>query len=466
MKTALAVLLSFLSFHLSAAQIERLNPQTIPADSAEHGLTIYGSDLAGPVVFSSKAGEFVVDVEGGGSLLYLTIPAGVHQEAGDVRITVRDAAAILTVTPLAEYKPLQLQGGDPIAVPAEGRWGAKVEYEVWAIGGKDPNPKVECDPPSGSVFRLGTNRVKCVATNSFGERAEGGKYIYVADYGVPFVKVPDRIRVEATSPEGAYVEFEASAEDTIDGELPVSCDPKSGSLFPIGETVVQCIATDSSFNQGSAEFVVEVVGAKEVLVLQLPADIQAEATSAKGAEVEFEVTASGTSDPHPKVECDPKSGSQFPIGTTEVKCVAEDSFGNHAEGSFTVTVSDTVGPMIVDLTASPDELVPNGKWVDVKIEVDVVDIVDPMPRCHVTDITTNQPEGGAEITGELSVRVLAVRDPHVGDRQYDIRVECTDESKNASESFATVRVPKGNGDDDTSGSAPATTQKQWKRLRW
>ena len=466
MRTAFTLLLAFLCTTLSASTIERLNPQSIPADTAEHTLGIYGSDLIGPVLFSSKAGEFAVEVEGGGSYIYVSVPAGVHQEAGEVKVTVGGASAILTVTPLAEYQPLQLQGGDPLAVAAEGRWGAKVEYEVWAIGGRDPNPKVECDPSSGSIFPLGKSFVRCVATNIYGERVEGGKYIYVADYGVPFVKVPDRIRAEATSPEGAYVTFEASAEDTIDGQLPVKCDPKSGSLFPVGETLVQCVATDSSYNEGRGEFIVEVVaGPKEELLLRLPADIQAEATSAKGAKVEFEVTAYGTSDPNPRVSCDPSSGSQFPIGTTLVKCVADDSFGNHAEGSFSITVSDTVAPMIIDLLASPDELTPNMKWVDVDIKVTVADVVDPMPQCRVTGITTNQPEGGAEITGELSVKLFADRDPHLGDRQYDIRVECTDESKNSSESFAVVRVPKGNGDDGSNSSSPATTQKQAKGMR-
>lgn len=467
MRTALALLLACCSLNTFAAKIERLNPSSIEAGSGEHFITIYGSELAGPVLYSSSAGEFSVDPDigsSGSNSLYVWVPLEVLNEPGEVKVTIADASAILKVT-APPNAPLQLQGGDPIAVPAEGRWGAKVEYEMWAIGGRDPNPVVTCDPPSGSVFPLGPSRVRCVATNSYGERAEGGKYIYVADYGVPFVKVPDRIRVEATSPDGAYVEFKVTAEDTIDGELPVSCDPKSGSLFPVGETTVQCIAVDSSLNEGRGEFVVEVVaGPKEELLLRLPADIQAEATSGKGAEVEFEVTAYGTSDPNPEVECDPKPGSVFPLGTTTVKCVASDRFGNRAEGAFHVTVSDTVGPMIVSVTASPDELVPNMKWVDVKIGVEVLDVVDPMPQCRVTGITTNQPGGGAEITGDLSVSLLAERDPHLGDRQYDIRVECTDESKNASESFAVVRVPKGNGDDKGDNSTQPS-KKQWKGMR-
>ena len=466
MRTAFAFALIF-SFNVSAATIERLDPAAIPANSGAVELTIYGSELAEPVVFSTPAGEMEAWVSGKSEQwISVYVPLEAMMEPGETRITIADASAILKIID-PDPGPLQIQGGDPIVVAAEGRWGATVEYEVFVIGGRDPNPSVTCDPPSGSVFPLGPTNVRCVATNSDGERAEGGRYVFVADYGVPFVIVPDDIRVHATSAEGAHVEFTVTAEDTIDGEVPVTCEPKSGSLFPVGRTTVQCIAYDSSLNEGRGEFVVEVVQEKEILLLHLPDPIEAEATGPDGAVVTFEVTADGTSDPDPDVACDPKSGSVFPLGVTTVQCIATDSFGNRAEGSFPVTVRDTTGPMIVSVTATPDELVPNMKWVDVKIEVEVTDVVDPMPRCRVVDITTNQPGGGSEITGERSVRLLAERDPKLGDRTYDIRIECTDESQNVSESFATVRVPKGNGDDG-SVEEPVTAPEEKKaiRLRW
>lgn len=45
--------------------------------------------------------------------------------------------------------------------------------------------------------------------------------------------------------------------------------------------------------------------------------------------------------------CSPASGSTFPKGTTTVTCMASDSFGNTSQPcSFTITVNDTVPPMI------------------------------------------------------------------------------------------------------------------------
>ena len=49
-----------------------------------------------------------------------------------------------------------------------------------------------------------------------------------------------------------------AATDDVDGSLPVSCQPKSGSRFKIGKTTVRCEATDSSGNTAKAAFRVTV----------------------------------------------------------------------------------------------------------------------------------------------------------------------------------------------------------------
>ena len=58
--------------------------------------------------------------------------------------------------------------------------------------------------------------------------------------------------VQADGPKGAKIDYTAAAEDAVDGPVPVTCDPASGSLFPLGTTKVTCTATDSSGNTGTA----------------------------------------------------------------------------------------------------------------------------------------------------------------------------------------------------------------------
>ncbi|KUN22737.1 hyalin [Streptomyces corchorusii] len=74
--------------------------------------------------------------------------------------------------------------------------------------------------------------------------------ITVNDVTAPVVTVDDRT-VGATGGNGTVIDFSATAQDAVDGTLPVTCDPPSGSRFPTGTTTVTCTATDSSGNTGT-----------------------------------------------------------------------------------------------------------------------------------------------------------------------------------------------------------------------
>jgi hypothetical protein len=63
-----------------------------------------------------------------------------------------------------------------------------------------------------------------------------------------------------------------------------------------------------------------------------------EATSSDSATVSFEVSAEDDVDGAVDVSCDYNSGDTFSIGETVVTCTAEDSAGNRAEETFTITV--------------------------------------------------------------------------------------------------------------------------------
>jgi HYR domain len=65
------------------------------------------------------------------------------------------------------------------------------------------------------------------------------------------VRVPKRIK-------SVRVPFVVTATDDVDGPVPVACEPKSRSWFPMGRTRVRCAATDATGNTGKASFVVTV----------------------------------------------------------------------------------------------------------------------------------------------------------------------------------------------------------------
>ena len=79
----------------------------------------------------------------------------------------------------------------------------------------------------------------------------------------PVLHLPGDITVNAVTPDGAVVDYAATATDDSDGSLDVACEPPSGSTFPIGTTVVTCAAVDSAGNRSEGNLTVTVLGASE-----------------------------------------------------------------------------------------------------------------------------------------------------------------------------------------------------------
>ena len=74
----------------------------------------------------------------------------------------------------------------------------------------------------------------------------------------PTIVVPRRLVHEATGPSGAVVAFDVSATDTVDGVVPVTCLPASGSTFPLGRTIVHCSAANGAAMTSHSSFTVSV----------------------------------------------------------------------------------------------------------------------------------------------------------------------------------------------------------------
>jgi len=151
----------------------------------------------------------------------------------------------------------------------------------------------------------------------------------------PVVNCPTNIVVECSG--GLTpVTYVVTAFDCNSNQLPVICVPPSGSGFRRGTTNVVCTATDSQGQSNSCTFTVTVVDTT-LPIVNCPSNITAIATSPSGAVVTYIASAAdpcGLS----SFDCQPPSGSTFPIGVTTVTCVAADLAGNTNACSFTVTV--------------------------------------------------------------------------------------------------------------------------------
>jgi hypothetical protein len=75
----------------------------------------------------------------------------------------------------------------------------------------------------------------------------------------PVITTPGTIGVDATSADGAVVNFVTSAFDAVSGAVPTHDSIASGSLFPVGRTTVTVTAQDAAGNVASASFEVNVL---------------------------------------------------------------------------------------------------------------------------------------------------------------------------------------------------------------
>lgn len=349
---------------------------------------------------------------------------------GDFHVTVTNGPPALTVP--EDYR-----------AEATGPGGALVDYDVSATG----SATVSCSPASGTLFPFGNTLVSCTATNIYGSVSDSFN-VYVIDTFAPVLTLPTPV-VDATSDAGAIVNYTATATDLVDGDVPVTCDPPSGSQFPIGVTIVECTASDSLGNATSGVFMLTVNDFDRTPPEVTVANVTAEATSAAGAIVTYSASAFDDVDGVVPVTCVPASGTQFPIGSTLVQCTATDAHGNVGTGSFYVTVRDSTGPTITSVTASPGKLwPPNHKMVLVTVTVVATDAVDDTPTNKILSVTSNQPVDGTgdgdtapdwNIVGPLQVQLRAERSSGVT-RTYTITVQSKDDSGNASTKTVKVLV--------------------------
>jgi hypothetical protein len=192
-------------------------------------------------------------------------------------------SAVLTIPPPVTDLDLRLDCGTVedttppvVTVPADktveatSSAGAVVTFasEVSATDDVDGPLTPTCDPESGETFPLGGTTVTCSATDTSGNEGSDSFEITVVDTTDPELTLPDDMSVNATTPSGAVVDYSPapSATDIVDGAITPTCTPDSGSTLSIGDTTVECSATDNAGNTSEGSFNVHVKGAADQIV--------------------------------------------------------------------------------------------------------------------------------------------------------------------------------------------------------
>jgi hypothetical protein len=308
-----------------------------------------------------------------------------------------------------------------ITCPANGQTaecGVAVNFNVTAVDPLEGNVAITCVPASGGIFAVGEYPVTCTAADAFGNSAQCQFTLTVTDTANPVLTCPaNSIVFECAGPEGRTITLPVSATDVCEGAIAVVCVPPSG-MFPLGDTTVNCTATDSSQNQSTCSFVVTVVTGDTTLpVVNCPtAPVLAECAGPQGTPVIYTVpTATDNCDGALAVTCTPPSGSVFMLGDTTVACEATDITGNKGTCSFIVRVVDTVAPEIMDCV---DKSVCSAVPTTVTFDVFAIDI------CGMAEVICSPPSGSEFQCGETTVTCTASDGANTAQCTFKVTVKC------------------------------------------
>jgi hypothetical protein len=206
-----------------------------------------------------------------------------------------------------------------------------------------------CTPASGSTFAVGATTVTCT-----GNGGACSFTVTVRDATAPQIACPPDMVAECSGNGEATVSYTATATDNC-GNATVVCTPASGSVFSLGETTVNCTATDGAQNQSRCSFKVTVRDTTPPQII-CPINTQVAPAGPNGTPVQFTPNASDSCGLG-SVVCTPPSGSTFPLGTTTVTCSAVDGAGQARSCTFTITVGNPNDPPVCSAALAPDECV-------------------------------------------------------------------------------------------------------------
>jgi hypothetical protein len=133
---------------------------------------------------------------------------------------------------------------------ATGPNGANVSFSTSSQDKEDGSLTPTCTPASGSVFPIGATAVSCTVTDSNGNSVSGTFTVTVRDTTPPAFS-PFQPTEGVRDDTGVQVFFDVTANDLVDGNVPVICNYQSGYKFPPGVTELKCTASDSRGNQST-----------------------------------------------------------------------------------------------------------------------------------------------------------------------------------------------------------------------
>jgi autotransporter-associated beta strand protein len=264
---------------------------------------------------------------------------------------------------------------------------------------------VRCKPASGSTFLTGTTTVNCTAIDSLGNTNMCSFTVTVLNTeptALMFSRCPANFTVNTCVPK-TVTWARPMAVDACGAKAIATnyCVPRSGTIFDMGTTPVECTAQDKSGNIATCSFTVELVDPTRPT---MKGYVKNECV-VQGCDELVSYTMPGATDKCGAVTlvCNPSSGTtDFTVtavaATNLVTCIATDTHGNSSNTSWKIVVNRRLTP----------------KWMAPLSGNDLCFVADtdaePTNTFTAGQIVTNQVKlynlSGADVTGEASTNVV------------------------------------------------------------
>ena len=188
-----------------------------------------------------------------------------------------------------------------------------------------------------ATFPLGTSTVTYTATDHNGLTTTGTQTVTVVDTTAPALTLPANVTAEATGILTPVTIGAATATDIFN----VTVTSDAPALFGLGDTTVNWTATDANGNVSTGTQTVTVADTTAP-VLTVPANVSIEAngvlsTVDLGVATATDIFGATVANDAP---------ATFGLGTTVVTYTATDGNGLTSTGTQTVTVQDTIAPVL------------------------------------------------------------------------------------------------------------------------
>lgn len=263
--------------------------------------------------------------------------------------------------------------------------GASVNWVVPTASDNCMLDRTESSHQPGDIFPVGTTTVTYTAFDESGNEAICFFTITVTDDEGPVLDCASvNVTMTQISDCRVVVNWDPVVATDNCGIQSITSTSSPGDTLRIGITVpVIYIATDVNGNMSECRFEIEVEDNEPPTVDRCLPDITLNADPATCSAI-YEFEGPSFSDCGPfTVDCNPPSGSSFPLGVTTVRCVATDRAGNTAVCEFDVTVVDVTAPTVLcpqDITLMIDGTV-------VSDPSNVIASATPINNCMDLDVT-------------------------------------------------------------------------------